>query len=323
MRFLRAIRRFFAGSDHPVHSFACRRQTTAYRQSEVLVRVYYAALSYLGISLLPSLDAILHPPAVDPLWPVAWLSQVPQAAGIGAIVALYIGGAVAASIFPGSRTARIAAWLGVFHYVAFNNSFGKVGHSMHAWVLTAFIFIFLPRHQGQSSRRAWRQAFLQVFWLAQFVLLLTYSMAGLGKVAGFFYELAQGEMTVLNPHSFAYQIAGRLLQTGSESSFGGWLIEHYWVGWPFYLAMIYIQFFSIWTAFRPVLLRAWAMALLLFHIGSFFIFTILFSPNILLIGLLLLAAPWARPLHFGVALWSELPLVDFFIHRRRRKRRKG
>jgi hypothetical protein len=79
--------------------------------------------------------------------------------------------------------------------------------------------------------------------------------------------------------------------------------------------MVYIQISSVWAVFRPRLLRPWGLALLLFHVGSFFVFTILFSPNVVLVGLLLLAAPQARAWDFGPRLWADLPLIGGLVRR--------
>jgi hypothetical protein len=309
----RRIRRWFTGSVLAAPA-PFLRQTMAWRQSRNIVRIYYAILTYMAISLLPSWDGMIHARGFDPLWPVLWLRDVPQGAGIVAILSLYIAGAVAAAFMPDSRIARFLAWFGLFQFAAFNNSFGKIGHSLHGWVLTGLVLVFLPGPRS-TSRRAARQGYLQIFWLAQAVFMLTYSMAGLGKTVGCIYQFCVGEMTIFNPHSFSYQVAGRLIQTGLESPIGAWLINHYWVGWPFYLSMIYIQFFSFWVVFRPALMRPWALALVLFHIGSFFIFTILFSPSILLIGLFLLAAPQARPWRLGAGFRRSLPLIGSLFFR--------
>ncbi len=313
-RLVRRLRRFLAGPSREVEIDIFGRQTEACGRVLLLVRLYYVALSYFAVTLLPEWTGFLRHPGLDPLWPVAWLPRFSDDLGRGAILSLYLGGTILASFAPGSRLARILAWLGLFEFVAFNNSFGKIGHSLHACVLTGFVLIFLPSGDRRESR-LWRQSTLQVFWLAQLVFLLVYSMAGLGKACGFFYQLFTGQMTLLDPHSFAAQVAERLLQTDSQSSLGDWLIRWYWVGWPFYVGMVYIQFFSVWAAFRPRLLRPWALALVLFHVGSYFIFTIIFAPNILLIGLFLLAAPGARRLDLGARYWGDLPLVGPLLRR--------
>lgn len=311
---VRRLRRFLAGPSREVEVDIFARQTAASARVIVLVRLYYVALSYFAVTLLPEWDGFLHHPGLDPLWPVAWLPWFPAEEGRAAILLLYLGGTVLASFVPGSRLARALAWLGLFEFVAFNNSFGKIGHSLHAALLVGFVLVFLPSGDRRDSR-LWRQKTVHVFWLAQLVFLLVYSMAGLGKICGFFYQLFAGQMTLLNPHSFAAQVAERLLQTDMNSALGDWIIRWYWVGWPFYLGMVYIQFFSLWAAFRPRLLRPWALALVLFHVGSYFIFTIIFAPNILLIGLFLIAAPLARPIGLGPRFWGDLPLVGFLLRR--------
>ena len=321
-RLLRPLRHFFSGNPGPGrpgsfrHSFPFRRQTAAWRQATLLTRVYYVTLAYLAVELIPQWTARMAVVPVHPLWPIGWLAYLPPHGTILGILSFYLAGAMMAAIFPEYRVARVAAFLGVLFFVAYDNSFGKIGHSMHGWVLTSAVLVFLPPHGShESSRRATRQGYLQIFWTAAVILSLVYTLAGLGKVGGFFYQLVSGEMTVLHPKALAEQVAERLSQTDSESVVGSWIIDHYWAGWPLYLGMIYIQFFSLWAVFRPVLLRPWAVALLLFHVGSYFVFTILFLPNVLLVGFLFLASPWARPLNLGPAMWRELPLIGIAVRR--------
>ena len=319
---LRSLRRRLAPSPSPlageVSSF--RLQTEASIQARGLVRFFYAGLVYLAASLVPAWGGIVERVPVQPLWPVAWLHS---GEGIVGVLCLHLFGAVAALAFPQNRWARLAAFLGVLEYVALSNSFGKIGHSMHGWVLVALIFLFLPCGGFErGAARAVRQQFLHVIWLATFLLLYIYFMSGMSKVGGCLWQLWNGEATVLNPHALSNQIADRLNQTQGTNSVAVWLIDHHWIGWALYLGVIYLQIAALWAAFRPALLRPVGIAMIFFHVGTYFIFTIGFIPMVLLVGILLLGSPWAPPTDLGRSCWTQLPGVGVtrFLIRRVTKR---
>ncbi|SDU23225.1 hypothetical protein SAMN05444156_2751 [Verrucomicrobium sp. GAS474] len=317
--FLRSVRRWFSQPTEapaPVPS-PFRRQTEAWGNARVLVRCFYAGLVYLAASLIPGWEGIVGRVPVAPLWPVAWLHS---GEGITAILSLYLFGAIAALAFPEQRWARAAAFVGVLEYVAYGNSFGKIGHSMHGWVLVSLIFVLLPRGGFTERNRAVRQQFLHVVWLATFLLLYIYFMSGMSKVGGCLWQLWNGETSVLNPYSLSNQIADRLNQTQTSNAVAVWLIDHHWVGWILYLGVIYLQIAALWAAFRPELLRPVGLAMILFHVGTYFIFTIVFLPMVLLAGLLLLVSPWAGAgsTDLGRTCWGRLPGVGVtrFLFRR-------
>jgi hypothetical protein len=315
---LRTIRRWFARAPYSdvqnVSSF--RRQSEAWANARMLIRFFYAGLAYLAASLVPMWGDLAGRVPVQPLWPVEWLHS---GEGITGILCLYLFGTVAALAFPERRWARIVAFLSVLEYVAYSNSFGKIGHSMHGWVLVSLIFVFLPC--GGFERgvgRAVRQQFLHVVWLATFLLLYIYFMSGMSKVGGCLWQAWLGETTVLNPYALSNQIADRLNQTQGTNPVAVWLIGHHWLGWALYLGVIYLQIAALWAAFRPVLLRPVGLAMLLFHIGTYFIFTIGFIPMVLLVGVLLMGSPWGGATDLGRSCWTRLPGVGvtrFLIHR--------
>ncbi len=309
---IRAVRRCFAGVSVPV-PLSFHRQTEAWGNARVMVRAFYAGLTYLAASLIPAWEGIVHHVPTRTLWPVGWLHSE---GGITAILCLSLFGAVAALVFPENRWARIVAFLGVLEYVAYANSFGKIGHSMHGWVFASLIFVFLPQEGFlRGASRAVRQQFLHVVWIVTCLLLYIYFMAGMSKVGGCLWQAWNGEMTVLNPYSLSEQIADRLNQTNTSNGVAVWLIGHHWIGWALYLGVIYLQIAALWAAFRPELIRPVGLAMLLFHIGTYFIFTIVFIPMVLFVSLFLLCCPWAPPTDLGWACWSRTPGLGWLLHR--------
>ncbi|HWF17706.1 MAG TPA: hypothetical protein VG754_00475 [Verrucomicrobiae bacterium] len=297
---------------------AIRFQPRAFMRARLLVRCYYACGLYFALALMPDWAGLLERNMPDPLWPVAWLAHVPLRAGIAAILVLYLLGSMGAAIWPQKRWARTIGFLGLFQWVAFNNSFGKIGHSMHLWVLTSAALIFLPQAEawGGSPTRAQRQKFLLIFWGCQAAVMLVYSMSGLGKVLGAIYQLCTGQTQAFMPGALATVVAERLLETNSRSLLGPWLIEHPSAGWPLMVANIYLQLFAFPAVFRPSLHRVWGIGLILFHIGSFLLLTISFPQNALLLALFFVNSPFRRENENWRQTLADLPLLGRFFPRR-------
>jgi hypothetical protein len=250
-----------------------------------------------------------------PLWPVFWLCLVPLRSGVLGILIGYLATTFLGAFFPHRRWARSLAFLGLLEFVAMDNSFGKINHAHHLWVLTALLLVFLPDVTDRATNRVIRQRFLTVFWACQAITLLTYTMSGIGKVVCAVYQVCAGQNNILMPSGLATLVASRLLQTNSTSWLGPWLIAHPWFGWPLGLASIYLEFFAFWIAFRPELLRWWAAGLILFHIVVFLCMAIGFIPVVLLLGLLFLGARPCPEERSVVNAARQLPFLSVFLRR--------
>jgi hypothetical protein len=292
-----------------------RRQTQQFQTTRVVVRCYYVGLLFLAAATMDDWPAYLGRTEALPLWPVYWLRMVPLQAGVLGILIGYLVAALLGAFFSHRRWARSLAFLGLLEFVAMDNSFGKINHAHHLWVLTTFLLMFLPNVGDAARDRATRQRFLTVFWACQAITLLTYTMSGLGKVVGAVYQACAGQNNILMPSGLATLIASRLLQTGSTSWWGPWLITHPWYGWPLGLASIYLELFAFWIAFRPSLLRWWAAGLILFHIVVFLCMAVGFIPVVLLLGLLFLAAPPCQEERSTLGAARQLPLLSFVLRR--------
>jgi hypothetical protein len=310
------MRNFFRSHRNGIPGDLFRGQSRAFIHAYWMIKIYYGVLLFFPVASLPDWPGLLARATLNPLWPVAWLRLVDLRSGVLAILIFYLSGAFLGAIFPGQRWARALTFLGVFEFYAFENSFGKINHSMHLWVLTAFIFIFLPHlERANQTPRSLRQRFLIIFWGCQAILLLAYTMSGLGKLVGGFYQIFAGQIHIFLPGAFSMVVAERLQQTASASLLGPWLIAHPLAGWPFMLADLYLQFFSFWAAFRPALHRFWAIALILFHIGSYLFLAINFAPMALLVAILLLNSPFVRPTDGWREALCDLPLFGILFRR--------
>ncbi len=317
MTILRNVRRFFAGRNRPSSRRALACQTEAFHAARVVVRCYYAGLLFLAATTMDNWPLYLGRMEALPLWPVAWLGMVPLRGGVLGILTGYLATTFLGAVFSHRRWARSLAFLGLLEFVAMENSFGKINHSHHLWVLTGFLLVFLPDVTGRSTDRATRQRFLTVFWACQAITLLTYTMSGLGKVVCAVYQVCAGQNNILMPSGLATLIASRLLQTSSTSWLGPWLVAHPWFGWPLGLASIYLEFFAFWIAFRPALLRWWSAGLILFHIMVFLCMAIGFMPMVLLLGLLFLGTPPCPEERSLLDAARQLPLLSLVFLTRR------
>lgn len=308
------LRKIFASRTPPRATH--RAHTQAGARLDPLIRVIYAFPLYWVASRLPELTPLLDPAEPELLWPVAWLRWVGADTGAAMIFGGSLLAFTAAAALPESRALRIAAFVGLLELLALKYSFGKIHHLMHGWLFVTFILMFLPagwsRAEGPGLARRRRQHALLVFSAAQTAVCLTYALAGFGKLLGTAYQAARGEPTPLHPSALARHIADRLLQTHTDSVLGAWMIEHAPLLWPLMLATLYLQTCALWAAFRPRLHRLWGIGLMGFHVVTMLSMTIDFTPNILLVGVLLLASPTApraldlRGIVFDLPLFGSL-----------------
>lgn len=311
----RVLRRFFAGGrrGHPAPLRAQRDQCAA---AALLVRVFYAANLYLVFRHLRLWPGWLETAAIEPLWPVAWVPVLGIEPAVHLIMALLGVGAFAAALLPERRAARFGAFLGLLFFHAFVNSFGKINHSSHGWLLASFLLIFLPdagRARLARSRRL-RQQLLNAFWSAQAMLLVFYTLSGTWKALAAIPQIARGEVHSFAPTALALHVAHRLLQTSGESVLGAFVVEHPLLGWPGFLLTLYLQVFSLWAAFRPSLHRLWGAGHLAFHFVVYLTMSVSFHPQVLLVGILLLASPFDPGCGWRQRA-AELPLFGGLVRR--------
>lgn len=288
--------------------------------AQTIIRIFYAIIFFLSVLNLPSWEADRSAINFEPLWPIFWLPYVNLQIGIAAILGFQLLSSIFGIISPHMRTVRIAVFLSLLEFIAFKNSFEKIFHQEHLVLLLSFVLIFLPSgwHWGRTSTKSVRTATLMFFASCQALIMLTFTMSGLGKVIYSIIQALQGEIHTLAPKGLAIHIAQQLLAKNVSSYLGPWLINHYYVGWLLMLGTLYLQFFALWAVFRPSLHQWWALGLILFHLAIYFTTTINFEQNCLWLALFFLNSPF-RPRRFD---WQQtlqdLPLIDLLVAKNRK-----
>jgi hypothetical protein len=315
--FSRRIRKIFRGhiahwSDTPFSEVS-----RSYLISQTIIKAFYCIILFLAVLEFQNWTGYFSRHNLLPLWPIEWIKWVPQKTGIVAIMAFFYISGVLGAIFYYYRGVRILVFLSLLEYIALKNSFGKIGHSWHLWVIVSFILIFLPStwNKTRNVLRSSKMKSLVVFWTAQGMILLSYTMAGVGKIVGSIYQTSLGQINAFHPRAMAMHISERLIQTDTASLFGPWLINHYLLGWPMMLGAIYLQFFALWILFRPSIQRWWVAGLILFHVCSYFILTINFPYSCLILALFFLTLPQPNARFSFTSLLKDLPLVGIIFRK--------
>ncbi|MEO1086434.1 MAG: hypothetical protein AAFY88_19550, partial [Acidobacteriota bacterium] len=130
--------------------------------------------------------------------------------------------------------------------------------------------------------------------------------------------MGRGEVGWFSPSGFAYLTADRLGQLASESVLGPLVIESNLVGAPLLYGGLYVELFSLAVLFRPSVHRFWGLGITAIHLGSVLVLGFGFVGNVLLAGVLLIAAPTVTGtaqtgrLRWLATLWRrlrQLPLL--------------
>jgi len=311
------IRSFFSASKAHSSERAFLLGQEPFAIARTLIHVFYLFFLYYSLTRLTAWSQFQSFENLNPLWPVCWLRWVDPHWGARFIMVFAFLSAFMGAFFPKYCWVRIAVFFGFLEFLALKYSFGKIGHSTHLMLIVSFILIFLPRNWSEPRlpSRATRQTVLYVFWGVQAFILMTYTLAGLGKIGGAVYQFYLGQMHAFHPEALAYHIAERLLQTGNSSLLGAFFIEYPWLGFPAMLVMLYAQVFSFWVAFRPSLHRLWGGLLILFHISVSLTLSINFHPQVFLVGLFFLYSPFRRPVTLRY-ICVALPLFGFLFRSR-------
>lgn len=281
-----------------------------FEKAKMLIPFFYYFLFFIAFTHLEGLNALIAAGATDfiPRSPLFWAPYV----GYGTVVTVIFLGwtlsALLASLFPYARAARILAFIGFFEYHAFASSFGGPNHQWDHWLWISFILILLPAITREPSPDT-RRTFSLVFWGAQAFLLLTYTMAGIGKLAYAVIQFSQGQAHAFSPDAGALYAATQLTLMHETVPLADVIISHPWLAWLPFLILLELQTFALVVAFRPQLHRVWGFGLILFHIGTFLTMRAVFTAPSALLLLFLLASPFAPEKQKWNETLSSIPLL--------------
>lgn len=283
--------------------------------AQFLVRVHYFYFLYCSVGLFSRWDLTIGPQTtIEFIPPLAWLTLVDFPTAITIIRLFFIVASLLATIVPQWRWVRILAFISALEFVSLYFSVLLLDVDWYVWLLTSFMLIFLPGGWGNPVKlpNLERQKFLLVFWSCQAIVLLTYFMAGIGKLYGAFKQISAGQTNLFDPQAGALHIADRLVVTYDTSPFGPWVAEHYLLVWPFFLGSVYLMLFSLYVAFKPSLHRLWGIALILFHISNYLTINIGFGAHILLNALLFILSPFALDISWKKTV-LDIPLLGYIF----------
>jgi hypothetical protein len=297
---------------------ALLRSEAVHTRAVLVVRLYYVVAVVWIAQSMPQWSALRKTTAIEPQWPAGWIERVGTSAGITAILAVYGAGAVAAMVAPHLRLARLAYTVGLLQFLAIQNGFGKVGHGFHAWWWVSAFLLLLP-----SSRRSWRsdatdderEQFASTIVLAQLCVLFFFTLTGLWKLWHACVAAVGPGTSAFEVDGFSLLIAKNQLASGRDTVIGPLLIERPVLGWALFNATIYLEAASLLIVARPRLHRLWGYGLIAFHLGTDAAMGILFPASIVLVGLLLVASPFAPERLEVRATALDLPGVRFAARR--------
>ena len=264
----------------------------------------------------------------DPLWPIAllnllfgdgWAGWAFETPIITYVASIFVGWM--AAFFPSFWVWRLGVFLCFFFYIALESSYAAVYHAHHFHVYVSFALMFLPSAVRQRSGMSRREGMrcIQVFWLAQSVLLLAYSLAGFWKLVGYSSRFAllsaDGFIRVLLDHWMTDHLPLFL-------PLYPFLVSHGAFSQFLFLCVVYLQIGAFVVWFRPHLHRPLGMALIVFHIGAEGLVGGRLNEGRILLGILLVFSPFSpeRFSWFGAA--QSLPLlgIPFRLYARSRER---
>ncbi len=247
-------------------------------------------------------------PITDPLWPVVWLREtvgVGWLENVSAISIAAVATSLLAVVFPGALIWRIGVFLYLFLYVAVQNSYGFVNHGSHLFIYISFALLFLPSAIGHVEKMSRKDAMtcVRVFWFAQSLILLIYSLAG-------FWKVTFSGLELLAPDGFVRILLNRAMSDTREiPALLPFFASHPNIAQFLFVCAVYIELFAIFALFRPHLHRAFGIALILFHLGTDQLMNISSDSHIVFLGLFLVFSPFAPKRFSWLGVMQSLPII--------------
>ncbi len=312
-------RRLWVSEPRSTAAEAIGAQKRAYGRAIIIVRAYYVVSAFWVVGQTQSWPTYARLQRATPLWPAEWwFREVSVRTGVNLIFSVYLIASLIVVLVPDRRLARAAYTLALLQYMSFVNSFDKVNHDLHGWLFVSIVLILLPRGPwGARRSTADRQYFLTVFWAAQLVLLLFYSLTGMWKIYSAIDAFAHGHINGFNLSAFSYIVGARLIQTNQDTVLGKFFVHNELPGWLLFTGTMYLETASLMIAFRPRVQRMWGLGLILFHVGTQLAMGFTFPENIVLVGLLLVCSPFAPDRVRVKDAFFDLPVVHFAYRRAR------
>lgn len=270
-------------------------------KAKKILPFFYYFLFFIAFSRIEGLNHLIAQGAggFDPRWPIFWAQWLDYGTALSAFHVIFLATALLASWKPYSMLARIASFIGLFTFHAYTASYNGPLHQWDVILWVSFLLIFLPKVSEHMSHDARRRFSLQI-WLVQAFSLLIYTMSGIGKLWYGVAALFQGQPNIFSIDAGALHIATLLNQMHESTILGPWILNHPASAFLPFLAVLYLQLFSIVAAFRPKLHRLWGLAMIIFQVGTFLTMRAIFTTPTIPLLVFLLTSPFAVS-----ATWRE------------------
>lgn len=295
-------------------------QAQVMARAEVMVAFYYSL--FLFAAFFYATSDVMNRPNFEPLWTIGWANYFDYATVVYLVFAFILAAGIAGALFYRHRTIRVLVFLSMLEAHAFESSFGSPNHQWYLWVYSSLIFVFLPdiwTREGRERKDA-NRVFLLCIWCAQAVAMMVYTLAGYHKLYATAVQWWAGQVNGFSIDAFAYQIADWLPRLQAQALLGPYIIAHPTVGWLPYVAIQFIQFFSLWAMVRLGLQRVWAVVLIVFHIATYFTMGVSFHPLVLALIALFMYSPFVKEEYSLREFFLDLPVIgqvgEWWLRRR-------
>lgn len=279
-----------------------------------LVPFLYYFMFYIAFSKLEGLNhMIAHPQQLYPRFPLFWAEGLNYATVVSTIFVTFVFTSLIGSFFYKHFLARLLAFLGMLQFHAYNSSFGAPNHQWDIWLWVAFIFVFFPNIWKESLSNERRKKFLMIFWITQAFVLMTYTMSGIGKLLGSYDALRAGQPHAFSQDAAALHISSLLISMQETTILGPAIVKNPILGWFPFVAVIYLQFFSFFIAFKPKLHRLWSLGLVLFHIGTYLSMRAIFVSPVAVLMILFFSSPFQSQKTSLQQTLLDLPIFGWTI----------
>jgi hypothetical protein len=293
------------------------RQRAAYLQTQWLVRAFYLATVIVAFQAGSELYATVNeeiPAAIQ--WPVFWIRWVPPITAARVLIVLLFISAVACVLYPASRAARIALPVALLEVVGLRFSFGYFHHYLHIWLWLAAIFAAFPVdpkwRETLGERPARRQQALAVFFLAQVMVAMFYTLSGLWKVARGFIT-PPDYMSSFSVDALPAMVLERWINNPYPAVLQDVFVNNLWLGMPAHLCVMYVETFALVAVFRPAMHRPFGLVLLFFHMMVWLLMGIAFWYQPAQLALLFVFSPFAASTESWRTDVRQLPVIGDLI----------
>jgi len=290
------IRKFMQGETRVISNNPVANMRSRFDSAKVAIKViscFYFWLFLDDITHIISLSG--KPVALSPPPIGFWMTDMGFTYTSLFIYSIYFFCATACIIRPDSRWLRVGLFLSVLNSNILKSSLSTISYDKNGWIWLAFALIFLPNNKDKQkcSEKVYQYWYLTTCWFATALTISVYTMSGMWKIlSGFFYDGFVNNYTFLSSKAMSYHLASHIFRNGYNLPAAEFVIENHFLGWAMLSCAVYLQFFSFWIPFRPLLFAPWLLFLAAFHTLNLVLMNLPFNHQGFIIILLLGGLPF-------------------------------